>query len=516
MKKSLKYILCFLLVISVITFITFIIIFKLSYSKVRFNNNNNRLEPIQKVIHKIFIQNSGVMDNFQLEPKELQASHDSWKIMNPEYEIKYYSMNDCKEYLKKHFEDQDFLEAFDCLNGYANKCDFFRFCVLYNEGGWYSDWKQECLKLNLLNELDQDKDSNIIMSWDKGNDSSINGKFIQNCFIGTTKNNLFLKECINEIINNTKYKYYGESPLYPTGTGLLGIMYKKYYNKFKINLIFKDLIIYYKNNEIVKHKCYNCGLGQDWVNGNNYSDIWEKKQLYKDFKLKNTIPKIIYKTGPGKLDNLSGEILKIFNKIEKQNTDYKIKYYDDNDCYNLIKNNFEPEVLWAYNKLKPTAYKADLFRYCVLYLYGGIYSDLSQDILIPLNDLIDFEKDTLILTEDFIHNGYSYYGIQISFIACIPKLEIFKQCINNIIINCGKSYYGITPLDITGPYLFKHTLNNFNVNYIIKLYQSNGFLIDILYDNKIIKTKTSNHNKMLYNKNNYHYTLLWNNENVYN
>ena len=199
------------------------------------------------------------------------------------------------------------------------------------------------------------------------------------------------------------------------------------------------------------------------------------------------------------------------------NKEYKINYYDNDDCYNLIKENFEPDVLWAYETLIPTAYKADLFRYCVLYLYGGIYSDLTQQFLIPLNDIIDFHKDTLILTEDLIATHYTYTGIQISFICCIPKLKIFKQCIDNIIINCDNLYYGKTSLDITGPYLFKHTLNTIDINYIIKLYQSHakgGYLVDNI-DKQIIKTKLSNHNKILYNKINIHYGHLWKIKNVF-
>ena len=502
-----KIILLCILIILVIAVIVLLIVkcFK------NFNSKNLILEPIPKVIHKVIIENSGNLPKFPLEPKELQDAHDSWKKNNPEYKIKYYSMNDCREYLKKNFEDSDFLQAFDCLNGYSKKCNFFRYCVLYNEGGWYSDWKQVCLEKNLLDKLNNDnKETDIILSWDRGNIISTKNKYIQNSFIGAIKNNIFLKECINEIINNIKYKYYGETPLDESGPGLLGNMYKFYYNKFKINLIHSDRHYFYNNKKIILTKCNNCGYGQNWKNGNNYNILWKEKKLYNDFIIKDIIPKIIHKTGPQKFNNLSNNLKEIFNNIESNNPGYKIKYYDDNDCYNLIKNNFDNEVLWAYNMLIPTAYKADLFRYCILYLYGGIYSDLIQDIL-PLDNIIDFNKDTLILFNDR-PVYYKYSGIQISFIMSIKKNIIFKKCIDKIVNNCKILYKGNNPLEVTGPYLFKKILNKTNINYNIIGYQSNNNTLNL---NNNITIVNSLRKLRPFNKNKY-YWHQWIENDIYN
>ena len=342
--------------------------------------------------------------------------------------------------------------------------------------------------------------------------------FFQNGLLVLLKNLIF-KTCMNEIINNVKYKKYFESSLEITGPGLLSNFISKKFSLGKYIYDDKNELHFYKykNKYIIQNKCFNCSESQDWTNGNNYGILFENKQIYNDFKIKEQIPKIIHKTGPNKLYDLPDDLLKLFDNTKKMNKEYKINYYDNDDCYNLIKENFEPDVLWAYETLIPTAYKADLFRYCVLYLYGGIYSDLTQQFLIPFNDIIDFHKDTLILTEDLIATHYTYTGIQISFICCIPKLKIFKQCIDNIIINCDNLYYGKTSLDITGPYLFKHTLNTIDINYIIKLYQSHakgGYLVDNI-DKQIIKTKLSNHNKILYNKINIHYGHLWKIKNVF-
>ena len=251
-----------------------------------FNNINNKNIP--NVIHKVIIQHDSKLPTFPLEPKELQEAHDSWKIKNPGYKIKYYSMNDCRNYLKKYF-NSDHLQAFDCLKAYSYKCDLFRYCVLYNEGGWYSDWKQECLINNLLDKLKNEINEKIIIAWDKGRRYAELDKCIQTCFIGTSKNNVFLKEAINAVINNVKYKNYDKSPIYNTGPGLLGNLYKNKnlgVNNFEIHLSFKTVkdlkYIYYKNEKIILHKCKNCEQSQNWTDGNNYNKLWKDKKIYND------------------------------------------------------------------------------------------------------------------------------------------------------------------------------------------------------------------------------------------
>ena len=84
------------------------------------------------------------------------------------------------------------------------------------------------------------------------------------------------------------------------------------------------------------------------------------------------IPKFIYKTAP----SLNPEIKEINDLLEKQNKGWKVKFYDDDQCLNFLINdfqnnniNFKKNVIIAYNKLIPGAYKADLWRLCIIYEY---------------------------------------------------------------------------------------------------------------------------------------------------
>ena len=142
-----------------------------------------------------------------------------------------------------------------------------------------------------------------------------------------------------------------------------------------------------------------------------HKDIFSyyKKQQYKnidrgdtkkvDVKSTQVIPKIIYKTGIDDYKNIHEDVYNVFQETINLNPEFKIKYYSDKDSRDFIKNNFESEILLTYDKLIPGAYKADLFRYCILYKNGGIYSDLTQRFTMPFNKLIHLEKPGCILID---------------------------------------------------------------------------------------------------------------------
>lgn len=53
----------------------------------------------------------------------------------------------------------------------------------------------------------------------------------------------------------------------------------------------------------------------------------------------------------------------------------------------------------AYRKMLAGAFKADLFRYCVVNHYGGCYLDAGSYTLTPLSELITAE-DVFVSTSD--------------------------------------------------------------------------------------------------------------------
>jgi hypothetical protein len=84
----------------------------------------------------------------------------------------------------------------------------------------------------------------------------------------------------------------------------------------------------------------------------------------------NNIPLTVYQTFFTK--NLPTFLQETRNKLIRLNPKFQFQLFDDNDCKKFLEENFDPIVLWAFNKLLPGSFKADLWRYAILYKKGGI------------------------------------------------------------------------------------------------------------------------------------------------
>jgi hypothetical protein len=62
---------------------------------------------------------------------------------------------------------------------------------------------------------------------------------------------------------------------------------------------------------------------------------------------------------------------------------WEYTFYDDDTAAKFLSDHFPPEVREAYDSILPGAFKADLFRYCVLLVKGGVYADM--DVLLETN-----------------------------------------------------------------------------------------------------------------------------------
>jgi hypothetical protein len=62
---------------------------------------------------------------------------------------------------------------------------------------------------------------------------------------------------------------------------------------------------------------------------------------------------------------------------------WEYRFYTDAEAGDFLSTHFPPAVREAFEALLPGAFKSDLFRYCVLLIYGGVYADV--DILLAAN-----------------------------------------------------------------------------------------------------------------------------------
>lgn len=98
------------------------------------------------------------------------------------------------------------------------------------------------------------------------------------------------------------------------------------------------------------------------------------------------IPKIIWQTM--KTDSVP-KIMKDYSDswIEK-NSEYEYRFFDDQDIDRFIDKEF-PEYISGYKKIIHGAVKADLWRYLIVYKYGGVYADMDCRCIVSLRNWIE-------------------------------------------------------------------------------------------------------------------------------
>ena len=217
----------------------------------------------------------------------------------------------------------------------------------------------------------------------------------------------------------------------------------------------------------------------DKNNENNYIKIelknfWTKfeKTYYCSFELIENnsnftynIPRIIhqsYKTNSIKFKNqLACASWKLLNPH------YTYKFWTDDQAIEFIRQHFDENVIKAYEMLYAGAYKADLFRLCVLYIHGGTWIDISAQCEQPLDHIIDKGMDLLIVEDTPAQEMFPH--VYQAFIMSSPKNPIIKHILNfttDRIIRHTEyeriySWFTITSLGITGPAVFATALNDY-------------------------------------------------------
>ena len=250
----------------------------------------------------------------------------------------------------------------------------------------------------------------------------------------------------------------------------------------------------------------------------------------------NIVPAVVYQTWHTK--DFHPVWTEQFRIMKEMNKHIEFKIYSDEECREYIKNNFDKPVLWAYDSIGPTAFKADLWRYCVLYKEGGIYLDIK--LLCYELDLL--RKEEFLRVKDvsmgadrrssiFTYENESYdknemfNGIWQAVMATKPNNPILKNMIDQIVFNVTIHYYGQNPLSITGPNaLFnidKEKPQNIPPFYLGKNSRDHD-LITVMFDKYPIVfmimgyREYSNHNYIKNDHHGSHYSTMWLDRSVYN
>jgi len=117
------------------------------------------------------------------------------------------------------------------------------------------------------------------------------------------------------------------------------------------------------------------------------------------------IPKNIFQTH--KSINYIKSKPKLVNAVKSwmkynRSDNFKYHFYDDKMCNDFMKHFFDGPTYEAYQRLPLSVMKADLWRYCVIYKFGGIYADVDTICNISPNIFIN-ESLLCLVPENSTH-----------------------------------------------------------------------------------------------------------------
>jgi len=238
--------------------------------------------------------------------------------------------------------------------------------------------------------------------------------------------------------------------------------------------------------------------------------FFNRPYIFLKTSYKCVIPCDIYQTWYTK--DLPEKMRERVELLKSQNPKFNHYLFDDNDCRDFIKEHYATDVLDAYNSLVPGAFKADLWRYCVLFIKGGIYMDIKLICVngFKLIELTETNHFVLDRPENSIYNA----------LIVSQKGNIFLyKAIRQIVDNVKEKYYGKGCLAVTGPELLGDVAikNRFNVNIDLRHYKRGGYII---YKNRFIVSteypEYDSERKNMYNSVNLkRYDQLWEERAIY-
>ena len=146
-----------------------------------------------------------------------------------------------------------------------------------------------------------------------------------------------------------------------------------------------------------------------------------------NFTLNTMIPKVIYLTY--KTKNIPDYIIP---NLQKLYPNYEIKLYDNMDCIDFFRKEYDETYVDIFNYIKDGPIKSDFWRVCVLYKYGGIYSDIDIDHRVAIDNIIDTNVTFLTCISDNPKNINPHFIVSTANNIVLQKcIEIYLEYYNS-------------------------------------------------------------------------------------
>lgn len=412
-------------------------------------------------------------------PDGMYDAVNSWKNYNVNYEHYFYTEEDRIEFIEKYFSET-VLDTYLRLIPGAFRADLWRCCVLYEKGGIYVDADMICL--SELEDLLEESDEFLI-----SRDDPMATRFLTNGFIASIPKHPFLKKQIDNIVDNVqnlRERYY----LDISGPALFGksvneICGRNEYGEFElgINTVgdytfrilkhdWKNKTFKYEDKDILLTEYPDKNSEMSNIGNPSFYSLVQKKAVYQ------SIPRNIYTTSYSDL----GLNIYMYDSFTQKNPRWKVNHYTNVQCVKFFeehRKDFEAllgiDVLSFYLTLENGGERSDFWRYCILYLKGGVYTDTDtycnielskwikhHDLIFGIEACESLKAGSAFSTSNIgVQAGDKVISVCNWTFAAKPKHEFLK----NLILDIYNNPISENVLLNTGPgRLSRHVLNYFD------------------------------------------------------
>ena len=174
------------------------------------------------------------------------------------------------------------------------------------------------------------------------------------------------------------------------------------------------------------------------------------------------IPKIVHQTF--KNNTLPILYKKCQSDIKLIYDDFDYKFYNDDDM-NIFMEHFDPIFKHGvFDKLPVKIMQIDVFRYCLIYKFGGLYSDMDYQV----TKKFDFSNIQVALPISVSAKTNNDFVIGNCFFASISSHPFWKKLIDEIIENIDRI---IADYKLNKKSLKKFVLNTTGPGFITSIYK---------------------------------------------
>ena len=159
------------------------------------------------------------------------------------------------------------------------------------------------------------------------------------------------------------------------------------------------------------------------------TNIFNSNEKFKNVNdNKISIPKVIYMCHK----NIN-DIKKYSENWTKLNPDYEIKLYDNELCEKFLLEELSELHHKIFKFIPDGPIKADFWRVCIIYKYGGLYVDADIKPLIPLKEYIENDVDFVTCISNNFNEKNEQFQFNPHFIMAHAGDNILKECIDRYI-----------------------------------------------------------------------------------